>query len=552
MKKFHKISSASTQKYPTLLIGLILAGILGILVSAGFILMIVFGLDNKYFGSSITGYVRDSSGKPLSDVSIQIQNRSTISNADGFFRIDELKYGVFNIKLELNGFYVKEESIKLKRFMNQKNFQLSAQEYGEVTYQLIFDSQTFYTSDFSIRLNDQELQLNKGYQLSTGRLLTGKYQFKLQSPYYEDQIKEVNILSGSFNENIYLVTKGDIKAQIHDFLTNEALVPDRVQLKQGEIYIDAQAGAINQNQLDIIDLQIGEVAILKVSKKGYLDFEQNIQVEPGENSLGAITLVPLGKILVISQEAGNSIIKAVNFDGSSPVDLAQKSGQCKIIKMNLQQALVQCTKELLVITISSDGAQILNTIFLNSEKFTADYGGNNFYQIGTSQQIIDQSGDFVLEVNEVITSIKYLNSTLFFTTENAIYRWNSENKTSEKLTDGNFIIVDSMDQSLLLLNYADATKSNIWVLNCVTSVKTKYSFLPGNYRNVQFSSDGSIFYLKQIAADYNLYKNSNTTSLLDHIEQMNLIQNTKFLLVTKNTGHFMYNIETGTLAKINL
>src|SRR5690554_3979225 len=68
----------------------------------------VFASGQEFMGA-ITGYVMDqSSGEPLMGASIVIENsdpfRGTITNPDGFFTIDKLSPGIYNLKISFLGY----------------------------------------------------------------------------------------------------------------------------------------------------------------------------------------------------------------------------------------------------------------------------------------------------------------------------------------------------------------------------------------------------------------------------------------------------------------
>jgi len=532
-------------------LGIVIVGVL-----LGGIVMIVMGLDKKYFGSTINGYVYDSNRQAVEGVMLKVIDKTAVTDSYGYYSILELDYGLAEISLSKNGYVDVTKEIKIGKLQNNRNFTITPLEYGKIDYKLSFEDNLFYAGEFEILLNNEPVQLDNSYGFSTEEVTIGKYNLKIKSPYYQNIDKQIEVVSGDNSEEIYLELRGDLRAELVDFLQDngKGIKADRIQISDGGAFIDVNDNYVDKNKLDILDLEVGDKIKLKVFKEKYYTLEKEITIEPGINSLGQMGLVPKGSIIKVVLIDGQYKVQAVSYDGRVFVEVLSSSNMCSVYKHLDTVGYVTCANTLYKISNDTEKSKILEQYDISGKMFFVDMHGDvviAWRDIQDNRFIIKSlhnKKEYLLDGFE-ITSVAMVDGHIIFTDNTGLYETAMVDGDTEiiKLITGNYKILDTYQNDVLLANYVDGTTLNIWQFNILSDKRQKLTFLPGIYKDIVYSEDAKVYFRKQVGNTWGLYNSFSGTSTIQNTWYHYPILGQKLIFINKGGYDYLYNLENNSL-----
>src|SRR3990172_4211560 len=201
------------------------------------ILAIILGFDQQIFKSTLEGYIKNEQGEGLEYAIVKIQGKEATADRDGYYQLTDLLYGTYDAKVSANGYGTLNEKVKLQRFGNRSDFIVKKQEFGEIEFTLDLQGKPFSSSEFAVSINDELLTYDKDFKVNTGRLLTGKYILKIESPFYVDIKTEVEVVAGLSRQKILLVPAADVVGEVKNWLTGEELKPEKVEIERSGVVV---------------------------------------------------------------------------------------------------------------------------------------------------------------------------------------------------------------------------------------------------------------------------------------------------------------------------
>jgi len=532
--------------------------IVGILLTG--IVMVVMGLDKKYFGSTISGYVYDTNRQPVEGMTLIITDKSTKTDKYGYYSLSELDYGLVEINLSKNGYLDSLIKIKLGKLNNTHNFTVTPLEYGKIDYKLSFENNIFYAGEFEILLNNEPIQLdNNSYGFSTEEISTGKYNLKIKSPYYQNIDKQIEVVSGDNSEEIYLELRGDLRAELVDFLTGDGkdIKMDRIQLSDGGAYIDVDSKFVDENKLDILDLKVGDAIKLKVFKENYYTLEKEIVIEPGINSLGQMRLIPKESVIKVDLVDGQYKVQSIRYDGIVLAEVLSSTNDCKVYKDIDSLVYVECTDTLYKISNNKEKSKVLNQYDISDKLFYVDMFGNlvlGWKNLDNGQFVIHSLTDHNTYSSEEynVTSIARASGSIIFTSENALYKVVVEDEDTkvQMLTAGSYKILDTYQGDILLANYVNNTTLNLWQYNISSDKRQKLTFLPGEYKDINYGEGNKVYFRKQVGDNWGLYDKFSGASVVQNVWYHYPILSKQLLFLNKGGYDYLYNLENNTLIRM--
>lgn len=518
------------------------------------ILLIVLGLDKKVFGSTINGTVTDDQGNQLEGVQVGIQEKMSQTDQNGYFQIEELKYGIYEISLSKNGYLDYREEIKLSRFDNKLNFQMQQLDFGEMTFDLEFDGDTFYSEGFVASINDQSLEV-KSKQVLSGKLITGEYTLKIASPYYRDIDKDVDIKPGISQVEIFLEPSADLLFVLKDYLTGEDIEADRIQISDNEEYVDIDEEGISKSQVSIKDIDISKVGI-RVFKEKYKEYKNSIDLKQGTNSLDIVYLVPEGRFISVAEKDGQNVIRISDYNGENYSQVYSSDKLCNIVEQSTSWGTAKCGNFYVSVTFSDASSNLSSLEGYENQYIYADMAKGAWIVVDNSLSkkitIISDKEYSFFEQQENVTSARIVGSRVIFTSDSSIYTSDLNGENINSVSDGSFKIVDiSPDGSLSLLVNGDGQGRNIWLLDNNSLEKRKVSFIPADYRDVQFIDNNNFVFIKSVSNRPILFRQSISSStagqIVDQVDQVRFIKNSQILVLKINQQEHLYSLTTGKL-----
>lgn len=502
------------------------------------ILAVVLGFDNYLIRSSIEGTVFHD-GKGVENAEFIIQGRSVFTNNKGEFKIDNLDYGRWDIEIKANGYNTLKDKVVLNRFGNKLGFELIPVDFGNSKGQLI-SSEILIIDQLILKINDQEIKVQKDGTFETGRIIVGKYNLTLTSPFYKDFSQEIEIKNGTQSlSSITIYPSGDLKGNIVDFITGTEI--KEFELKSEKQYTVDKQGAT----FTIKDIQVGEVVKLNIQKTNYITQPVEIMILQGENSLNKIKLIPNGKILSFR----NGSLQESNYDGTQNKDLTSGIVGCRIINNSNTYVNARCADK--VYSINKNSAEPVRISYLLDER--------DIYIPNKGTVIVDDSNKetvkfmsdteekvlFESETEKIISLLSDVSGeNVYISTNEALYKVNiADPNNNQKLTDGIFYIKDITDDGskLLTINYATSVNdiSNIWIINS-NGEKTRITQFAQHFGDMEFVDSNNIIYIKSVYSTSGLYKRSvnsqSETQIFSNVDRY-LLSGT---LVTGSLGSDIY------------
>ena len=114
---------------------------------------VVFGVDQYLIKTPLEGRVVSNDGDDISGAEVILQGQKTITDKNGSFRFEDVKFGTYEIVVDTNGYVRYVEKVKIERFSNYVDISMRAQEYGEVN--LTFKTDRTQDKVLNVKINNQ-------------------------------------------------------------------------------------------------------------------------------------------------------------------------------------------------------------------------------------------------------------------------------------------------------------------------------------------------------------------------------------------------------------
>ncbi|KXK26961.1 MAG: PEGA domain protein [candidate division WS6 bacterium OLB20] len=543
----------------------VLLGVIAILVAVP-IVLIVFGFDRTLLPTSIDGHVYDSEGNAIEDARISTQGRETYSDDSGYFNLTDIAYGLYEVKVEKNGFATITEDIRLERFSNTAEFTMQRLEFGQLRFEISLPDDTpFYSSEFEMTLNNEPLSYDENFVAETERLLVGTYNLRIRSPYYKDIETEVEVVSGLTERTVELVPAADLVAQVKNWLTGEDLRPDSVEIRRSEVFEQLDARYISDDgTVSVSDLDITGTVALRIKEDGYHTLERSQVLKQGQNSFGTILLVPEGRIVTIKDDGLNRQVFVSDYNGRRAQNVATTALSCSRVTQNTTQALVLCGSGTYTrISLNEGTSETLASVAADAVDMQTGGGvivaaqndepGKLFAMTpGSEDAVVLYDGE------EDVTSVQVSADKVVFSTTNGVWMVSADGENLEQISTGQFSVMDinpSGTHALLLL--PSSSGSHIWSIDLTSHEKTRMTQLPARHSYLQFVSDSEFLFVSNKSEGLDSLYAQNLNSTLSRLVRKNvtdvtLVQGTRNVTLNQDGKRYVLNIDARNLAEISL
>lgn len=279
----------------------------------------LMGWDKGILKSSVSGHVYDQKSLPLKNVSIKIGELSSVTDENGYYKIENLDYGSNKAVITAPDYETLNSDVTLSRGDNlDRNFTLKQVTYSYIEGILLSNSDRIDVSSLKLMAGDKEVVVKEDKTFKTEQLTGEKITLTLTSSIYRDQTIEVKLVPGKNILNEFsLAPAKDFKISVSDWLTGDKL--DSVKIIGGNISLTTDKDGL----ATVTDLDDGAKLDVKLSKNGYLEKTfavKNIGVDI------PLEIVQSGKIAYISNRDGKTNIYNSNYDGSDEKKLTDGKG----------------------------------------------------------------------------------------------------------------------------------------------------------------------------------------------------------------------------------
>lgn len=481
---------------------------LSVIIITGLIL-IVFGVDQRFIKSPLSGKVVSDTGTPIADAEVIIQSQTMRSNGSGEFNFEDLRYGTYDIFIKKNGYSQYKERVKIKRFSTSVTVVLKKQDFGELS--VLFSTDNTEARQLAVRINNQLFPVTNvegGFVVHTGRLLTGNYLLDVKSEDYLDFQKRIQLEPGSAEETFKLFPAGDIVTEFEDYTSEKAIIPDKVLVKIGGTEKKLTQGELVENKLELENLDLALELEIVINKTGYLDKAIKILPKQGINSLRKIYLVPEDRVLFTR---GPEIL-STQVDGSVPKTLYRSEQNCTVLYVKKENYLIRCGMEVFVFIQQEREYRLLRDFVVNSEEFDMLLSAQSLVVVGSDTKEISivhsaNNSSVIYKHNQEIKSIiTDFSDNIYFSDNDAVYRLDRQKNEAVEIIKGRYYLEDISPDSatILALSLKSSLENTMWAINTKTQQSNRLSFLPKNYHNLRFSSNNEYYYLD----NGSLYRNN--------------------------------------------
>lgn len=283
------------------------------------------GIDLVVMQPFLTGKVT-SGNNAIPAASIKIAGKTIITDSLGFYRVDAILPGIYDVEISAPNFATLNERISIERsylnYENVKNFELNI--VGQTTAQgkiIVADTSYRFTND-RIIIGDKSYTINPDGTFTIADAPVGRFDWEYRSVNYTDlkqnflfRERELNEL-GEFRVN----PAGDLLASTISYL-NEDVVTDLQVTVEG---VDAEKVSIsNEGILRIKDLEIARQYRIDVSHERYVSRRYTATVRQGESEILNFRVVEKGKIPFIRRVNNQNVLVTSDYDGENVVQLTQ-------------------------------------------------------------------------------------------------------------------------------------------------------------------------------------------------------------------------------------
>lgn len=508
------------------------------------ILIVVFGLDQYFFKSDLSGTIVSSQGgKSLEGAEILIQGQSVQSKEDGTFYFPDLRYGLYEVVISKNGYVNHREKIKVNRLHTNINVVLELQEFGDWTLRL--EGYGLEESNLEVLINNQPFKVQKdenGFFVRTGRLLVGDYKLNFTSDHFLDTENGLEVVAGEHEKIIPLYPAGDIVTEFEDYLSGQTVSPDEVIVQSGDdIKKDKY---LVENKLEAKDLDIDKEIKIVVRKAGYIEKIITTKLMQGLNSLDTTYLAPNWKVLALE----NNKIFSVYSDGSDGEVLYEGSGKCNLVLSKNNSELVRCGDKLLLFTKESNDYRLEREYINNSNNIDLLSNSKKLITIGPSKiNLVEfHSADNYFEIynhgKEIVSILSDSSDVIYFSDTDAVYRLDRVENKAIEVTKGRYYLSDysAKREALLATSNQQSESNNLWEISLKSKQSRKISFLPGNYMFPRYYGDNGIMLIKDGQLSYGSLNENGMQLLAKDVEYYWLNNENNSIRTYVNGRYFLY------------
>lgn len=304
---------------------LIKALVIGGVALLGMILLgittLVLKLDALIFPSSVFGTITDFSSRPLDNVEVCMQGRCVLTDNEGYYSLNDLKYGVYDLTAQKDKYHDFKEQIDVQRGKNEVNRQLKPFGFGEIIGK--FTASNLLLEGTSLMVDEEEVVVEADGSFAIKEKMIGTYTLAFTSPYYKDFTSDVELKEGLKDlGDILLVDSRDLTFMIKDWITSTPLKDVKVKINELE-QVSTEEGKVEFKDLDLADSYTFETI-----KEGYNVIKETLNTpqSPEVFPVKELALVRSGRVVYTSSRLGNSNVYAADYDGSNEKMLSDNRG----------------------------------------------------------------------------------------------------------------------------------------------------------------------------------------------------------------------------------
>lgn len=529
LSKFRKVFKRAKKQHKRFFFAISVCTFLLLVYLAG----VIFGVDQYLIKTPLEGRVVSNDGDDISGAEVILQGQKTITDKNGSFRFEDVKFGTYEIVVDTNGYVRYVEKVKIERFSNYVDISMRAQEYGEVN--LTFKTDRTQDKVLNVKINNQPFTvqtLTDKFVVESGRLLVGNYLLEMNSPDYVDFSEKFNLDSGK-SEMVYdIEPSGDVVAEFRNYLSEDIVEP-------GEIIVTMEEQIVvipeieTPGKLEMRDMEIGKEYRIQLKLSGYLDREVEFVPTQGLNSLGNIFMFVNES--VIYTDRGKIVSSFI--DGSNRKELYDFTDKCRISLTKGQYSVFSCSSSFLLFEKKGNEYNLIREYVITGSKY--DLNTQNLHMLALSadlksiQQIHSSINTTDLykhnkEIDSVVVDSKGM---VYFSDNEAVYKLiDSE---VEKMVDGNYRLdkVSPDNNTILAFGNRSAGQSNIWKLETTTKTVTKITFLPNDYNSLGFEGNDKIYYQVKNELFLGSINQNNFTKISEGIDYYWLNEGSNFFMV---------------------
>lgn len=463
--------------------GMMILSAVGLVAIICAVIVTVFKLDSAIFPVTVTGAISDYANRPLTGVNVCMQEKCVLTNSDGIYTINNLKYGKYVLTADQKGFKQLYEEVDLQRGTNQIDRSLKPLGFGDLNGSLTLPAgTTLIGKDFIFLFNNNAVTLDSSNHFQVKGITVGTYKLEIKSPSYTDVNADVEVKEGNVTlPPIVLQPAMDVLVKVNDWISGSALIGTLLEAGTSSAQTDKDGNAL------LKDLPVSDTYSFRVSKDGYnVKAVSARNLVQGLNNLEPFTLVKTGRIYYLSTRLGNSNLYMANYDGSDEKLLTDNKGDVfdPVLLSDDKIVAFLSTRDQL-----KDGyGQVIKA------PYTVDIASGKINSLVTGNYGNDGLGNFNLQAQKrafsryVSQGYSYLQQ-LYFGDING----NSPVKLLEK-TNGNFgSILIANNSSFLVYDWSGygIAQNEVYYLNPLTHENRKiYSTDNTNYCDiVDISSD---------------------------------------------------------------
>ncbi len=514
-----------------------------ILLLGVFFVITVFGIDQKIINTPLEGHVVSTNGEEIAEAAVKIQNQIATTNEEGKFYFEDLNFGSYEITVNKNGYSPYKSTVKLKRFSNKLTITLKPEEFGEIKF--LFEADIYNGDQVEVKINNNAFPIKpreKGFEVNSGRLLTGSYLLEVLSPDFCDIEKRFDVKPGLATETIVLLPAGDLVTEFEDYLNSQAIRP-------GKIFINGREPTeeeFTENRLELKDLDITKQLKIEIGAEGYLDKVIELQPKQGLNSLGKTILVIEERVLFTD---GRSI-KSAFFDGSSERQIYAGSSNCEILSQKGSVYLAGCGNKTVAIATENGNYRLLREY--NGRYNTMDFvpTDSNLVTIANDRReiiTVKSTGNFSVifsQEKEILSVIADYSGNIYFSDEDGVYKLPADNQTNKiSVTVGRYYLQDVSEEGnqILALSREKSTENNIWVIDTMGGQSRKLNFLPGSFTELRFIEMGKFLFLEGDTLSLRELSSTNPEELLRQVNNYWVTPQNKIYFASKQkTGSIVF------------
>jgi len=494
------------------------------------IVFVVFGIDQKIIKTPLEGIVISSDGKAIEGAEVSIQSYNSSTDSLGKFSFEDINFGTYEISVSKNGFSPYRERIKINRFANTIEIALKSEEFGEML--LKFESDSLAEDLIEVKINNMLFPVTKtenGFELKTGRLLTGSYLLEIVSPDYVDNQTRLEVSSGTVEKTIRLFPAADLVTELEDYVSLEKVVPETVSINISGSKRQVSKDELTENRLEFKDLDVAKEVEIEIEHPGYLKKNIKIDLEQGLNSLDKTRLVPEGRHLITQGKT----VRSVQVDGTLPKTIFEGNNNCTMIGDKGNIYLAKCGSTVVAITIENGDYRLLREYYWNFNSGDFLVGENSLVTIGHDTHDIvlihSTSNNSVIYTHgkDVLSVIGDSSGNIYFSDEEAVYKLDrlgisssaalsssssesstspststslvpiSAHSTAKEIIKGRYFLqsVSPNKNLILALSQNSSDQNNMWVIDLNSNQSRKLNFLPGDFSQLKFIKNNLLAYL---------------------------------------------------------